>query len=114
MDWVCSPKKCEDDRRKYYAHIDDCFIKKSNNLIGNFTFEGFKYAVTSMLLNSKKSIVIFIKNYNCIFNNELFLILKDRLQCNIEIILITYDGVNHTVLLHYLINLKILNIFLVK
>ena len=37
--------------------------------------------------------MIFVKNYDCIFNNELFFIFKERITNGLEVILITYDGI---------------------
>lgn len=77
----------------YYKHADELFFNKSSEVLGNFSFDGFRYIFKKMMLHSKKSIMIFTKNYDCIFNNELFFIFKERITNGLEVILITYDGI---------------------
>lgn len=90
-------KKVKEDNRieelaKYRQFVYDCCKNEKNDLIGNFSYDGYKYIFENMIFGAKFSIYVFCEDYDKIFTDELYPLFKLKTQSGITVRIITYNG----------------------
>jgi hypothetical protein len=68
------------DWEKYFAIIREKRRERSSELIGNFSQKGFDYIFYELIENADTKIVLFIKNYESIFDLSKFIALKAKCE----------------------------------
>jgi hypothetical protein len=90
--------KTDDDQyNQYVDYINYCSKNNKNELIGNFSADGFYEIFKTLIEISKDQMFIFIKNYESVFTDELFQYFKFNLKRHeknlSEVCIMTFDGV---------------------
>jgi hypothetical protein len=71
--------------KHYRQYIAKCANKLENQLIPNFSFKGFNYILEKLLFSVKHELIIFIHNYDSIFDINQYKLLKiivERIESN--------------------------------
>jgi hypothetical protein len=92
-----TPKEdTEKINEKYIKYLEQKFSENSRDLIGNFSFDGYYNIFILLITNAKNKITIVCKDYETLFNDNLFLLLSTKAKTmkdsNFEISIITYNG----------------------
>lgn len=92
-----TPKEyTEKINEKYIKSLEQKFSENSRDLIGNFSFDGYYNIFILLITNAKNKITIVCKDYETLFNDDLFLLLSTKAKTmkdsNFEISIITYNG----------------------
>lgn len=86
----------DDTFEKYKNSLYDSFAKNENKLYGNFSKDGFDIIFELLIGNASESIIIFCKNYDVIFNDSNFLLLKfiaeKFVRVKGDVVLYTFNG----------------------
>lgn len=77
---------------KYREYVFSCWKEGKNDLIGNFSYDGYKCIFETMITGAKRSIYIFCENYDKVFTDDLFQLLKYKISSGVKTYIITYNG----------------------